>query len=99
LEIFLYDGTSTTQLTNNDLLHDIAPQINDNGWVVWGGQDGSDYEIFLATPSSGYSATANAEASVYSLGSVTASGTFNGLTLILIPLGAVIALRIWRRKR
>jgi len=45
-EIFLYDGTSTTQLTDNDY-HDGLPQINNNGWVVWEGFDGTDWEIFL----------------------------------------------------
>ena len=45
-EIFLYDGTSTTQLTDNDY-DDDCPQINDNGYVVWRDDDGSDYEIFL----------------------------------------------------
>ena len=31
---YLYDGTSTTQLTDNGYA-DWAPQINDNGYVVW----------------------------------------------------------------
>ena len=44
-EILLYDGTSTTQLTNNDY-KDEHPQINDNGYVVWQGCDGLDCEVF-----------------------------------------------------
>jgi hypothetical protein len=43
-EIFLYDGTVTTQLTDNDC-DDHYPQINASGCVVWEGSD-----IFLATP-------------------------------------------------
>jgi hypothetical protein len=46
-EIFLYDGGSITQLTNNDY-YDDSPQINDRGQIVWHGYDGSDYEIFLS---------------------------------------------------
>ena len=33
-------------LTNNDY-DDYSPQINDNGYVVWQGWDGSDWEVFL----------------------------------------------------
>ena len=47
----------------------------------------------------GYSATANAEASTYGKSSLTGSGAFNGLALLLIPAGAVIFVRILRRKR
>jgi len=46
LEIFLYDGTSTTQITDDDYNH-APPQINDNGWVVWSGWDGRRDKIFL----------------------------------------------------
>jgi hypothetical protein len=45
-EIFLYDGASTTQITNNGLA-DSTPHINNNGHVVWSGSDGSDDEVFL----------------------------------------------------
>jgi hypothetical protein len=46
-EIFLYDGSGITQITDNDL-KDHDPQINDSGLVVWWGQThaDSDYEIF-----------------------------------------------------
>ncbi|MGW8178424.1 MAG: hypothetical protein ACWGQW_06620, partial [bacterium] len=44
-EIFLYDGTDTIQLTDNDC-EDRDPQINDNGWVVWRGQNLVQYDIF-----------------------------------------------------
>jgi uncharacterized delta-60 repeat protein len=45
-EIFLYDGNTTTRITNNTY-DDWDPCINNNGYVAWIGQDGSDYEIFL----------------------------------------------------
>jgi len=48
----------------------------------------------------GYSAVANAQASVHGAGSLSGSGAANGLTLLLIPLGAVFLLRrVWRRGR
>ena len=49
--------------------------------------------------SCGYLATANAEASTYGKSSLTGSGAFNGLALLLIPVGAIIFVRILRRKR
>jgi Tol biopolymer transport system component len=45
MEIFMYDGTSVAQLTD-DSLCDRAPQINNDGTVVWEKVDG-DSEIFL----------------------------------------------------
>ena len=45
-EIFLYDGTAVTQVTNNSR-QDINPRINDSGHVVWIGWDDHDWEIFL----------------------------------------------------
>lgn len=47
----------------------------------------------------GYSATANAQASTYGGRSLATSGSFNALALLLVPVGALMALRIWRRKR
>ena len=38
-EIFYYDGTTITQLTENNRF-DEYPQINDSGEVVWTGNDG-----------------------------------------------------------
>ena len=49
-----------------------------------------------ATPTAGYSTTANAEAATYGSSSLTGSGTFNSLALLLVPVGAVIFMRIWR---
>ncbi len=47
----------------------------------------------------GYLAAANTEASLYGANAVTGSGTVNGLALLFVPLGAVLLLRILRRKR
>jgi hypothetical protein len=58
-----------------------------DGWV-----DNEDSEC------QGYSSTANAEASTYGTESLTRSGAFNELALLLIPAGAVLFLRILRRK-
>jgi hypothetical protein len=52
-----------------------------------------------ATPQGPYPATANAEAATYGSNSLTGSGVFNEFILICIPIGAVIFLRILRRKR
>ena len=45
-----------------------------------------------------YSCTANAEASTYGSNALTGSGISNELLLLIIPIGAVILLRIIRRK-
>ena len=51
-EIFLYNGTTTTQLTNNDY-HDSNPQINDEDHVVWSSMIGpANYHVFLYKGSS-----------------------------------------------
>ena len=42
-----YSRYVITQITDNSY-EDSDPQINDNGYVVWFGSDGSDLEIFLA---------------------------------------------------
>jgi hypothetical protein len=49
-DIFLYDGTGITQISDN-YFSDEGPQINNNGYVVWKGRSGSDDDIFLAKPS------------------------------------------------
>jgi len=46
-----------------------------------------------------YSGVANAEAASYGSMSLTGSGTVNALTLLLVPVGAVILLRVLRRKK
>ena len=49
-EIFLYDGSSIIQVTNNDWV-DRNPAINEEGLIVWRAFEGSEAEIFLFTPS------------------------------------------------
>jgi hypothetical protein len=46
MEIYLYDGSNTIQLTDN-YLDDDGLQINDTGDVVWCGYNGNDREIYL----------------------------------------------------
>jgi hypothetical protein len=46
LEIFFYNGSTTSQLTDNNY-RDQSPDINNNGQVVWFGFDGIDDEIFF----------------------------------------------------
>jgi len=45
--VFLYDGSTTTELTDSGL----DPQVSGSN-VVWRDYDDSDYEIFLAVPTS-----------------------------------------------
>jgi len=52
-----------------------------------------------ADPDCGYSAVANAEASVYGKGSLSGSGWFNNLSLFLLPAGIVTLLKLLRRKK
>ncbi len=49
--------------------------------------------------SGGYAAAANAYASSYGASSLLGSGTVNGLLLLVVPVGAVIFLRLARRRR
>ena len=51
-EIYVYDGSIVTRLTDNGILIDREPKV-DGGTVVWHGTDGYDDEIFMAykTPS------------------------------------------------
>ena len=48
-EIFFYDGTTITQLTDNDY-GDYSPQINNTGEVVWSGDSwGGDIFFYDGT--------------------------------------------------
>lgn len=47
----------------------------------------------------GYSSVANAEAATYGTKTLIGSGTLNQLTLILVPMGAIILLRVLRRRK
>jgi len=44
-EVFSYDGTTVTQLTDND--YDEGSPSIDNGKVAWAGYDGNDWELFV----------------------------------------------------
>ncbi len=44
-EIYLYNGTTTTNISNNTII-DYDPQISGNN-IVWTGNDGNDSEIYL----------------------------------------------------
>ena len=44
-EIYLYDGSRTIQITDNDT-DDYSPQVSGNN-VVWSGDEGNDVEIYL----------------------------------------------------
>jgi hypothetical protein len=46
-----------------------------------------------------YPQTANTIAASYGRASLIGSGVFNSLALLFLPVGAVILLRIWGRKR
>ncbi len=73
-EIFLYDGATITQMTDN-CYDDNPPRINNNGQVVWSGFDGNDYEVFLATPASG--GPVNTWGTTYGGSSVERGESFN----------------------
>ncbi len=46
-EIFLYDGSTVTQITDNST-NDITPQIDASGVITWFGWDGNDWEVYTA---------------------------------------------------
>ena len=52
-DIFLDDGFSITRFSNHSFrIYDSPyPQINNNGEIIWRGWDGSNYEVFIASPS------------------------------------------------
>ena len=145
-EIYHHDGTTTAQLTNNAYF-DRYVQINDEGWVAWQRWNGSNYEILLAIPCSSdndndddgyisascggddcadgnpginpgmmeivgnrrdddcnpatpaYPEPANTIATWYGRTSLIGSGVFNEVALLFLPVGAIILLRILRKKR
>jgi hypothetical protein len=89
-DILLYDGTGISKLTDDTIYSEESTDINNSGYVVWSGEVPTEFS---------YTETANAEASIYGTDSLTGSGMFNEMILVLIPVGAVIFLRILRSKR
>ncbi len=53
----------------------------------------------LLEPQQQYPGVANAKAAAYGSSSLTGSGVFNELGLFLVPIGMVVLLRIWSRRR
>jgi len=62
------------------------------------GQEDGDGDGIGDACESQYSAVANAEAAIYGSSSLVGSAATNSLALFLVPVGAVILLRIWRRR-
>ena len=76
---------------------DVAFYVLDYPNAYYDNEGGISLEV--SDGQGGWSGTANAEASVYGGNSLAASGSFNSLALLLAPIGAVIGLMVWRRKR
>jgi parallel beta-helix repeat protein len=99
----LQDGSPCIDMGDNSAPELPEKDIDGDDRIIDGNDDGSavvdmgadEYKVRGGI----YSAVANAEASNYGGGSLTASGSFNSLALLLIPVGAVLALKTWRRKR
>jgi len=49
-QTYLYDGSTIHQLSNDAYFNKQRPALNNNGYVVWLGQVGMQYNIFLAKP-------------------------------------------------
>jgi len=85
---------SVPDLTSTDL--DGQPRVVDGHCEGEAIVDMGAYEFVKEC---GYSATANAAASMYGDRFLTASGSFNAVALLLLPAGSVIFLRVLRRSR
>jgi hypothetical protein len=100
-DIMLFDGVDPNfiLINNYNTYEDLVPQINARGDVVWVAYDGQDAEVWYARHDMGYATVANAEASLYGPVSVTASGTYNELALLIFPVGVVLVMKRFLRKK
>jgi hypothetical protein len=73
---------------SNEDVNPGMPEISGNG---------IDDDCDPATPA--YPSPANTIAASYGRTSLIGSGVFNSMALLLVPVGAVMLLRIWRRKK
>jgi hypothetical protein len=80
---------------NPDILLYLHIGLLDKVHISYAG-DGLKY---VTNSGGGYAGVANAHASTYGRRSVAASGLFNGLAPICFPVGVIILVTIWRRKR
>jgi hypothetical protein len=92
-EIFLYNGLTVIQLTNNEY-DDREPQIKASGSVVWSGHDGNDWEIFIYNGSTPIQLTNNAyddiQPQINAIGQVVWSG-YDGTDMeIFLDIGNFI---------
>ena len=106
-EISLYDDKTTTMPTE-DSIDDCVAAMNDNGHLVWKGRghNKSDLEIFLNDGTCTTNVSNNSYSDYYPQinngGEIVwraQRSSLNTLALLLVPVGAVTALRFWRRKR
>lgn len=101
-EVFFYNGSGITQVTTSGSgLQLSVREINNAGYILWTAPLW-DYttEIFLAKPSSGGSCSGSPVASTVGTTQVHGpSALGKHMAFFMLPLGAVIALGIWRRKR
>ncbi len=70
-EIFLFDGTTTHQITDNDV-DDIRPSIS-GSTIAWQGSDGNDWEIFMASLNTCVVGDANCDGYVSNLEDIQAA--------------------------